>query len=480
MHPVLECNNILQAIYSALEAPGRLQTLTALAITCQALSEPALDAIWEDLSDLHCILELFPQDLFVEPERRLARPILPTDWIRPRLYLSRVKTLELEWEDRVEVALKAMDPFCPNGRLLPNLCSLGCCYIPWDDLTPLRVLLHPQLKEFSVFFTPSITNLSLLSALPLMCPNLTSINLWLEGGDYSTEAAAIISGVVPALERLESLCLDVRVRALELGLLPNLTDLRLLGSMVAGSFPHLRYLAIQDVDAVSLIEMFRSVTDIDPVHLILGLSPLTTTSQMAELVCALPSVASPTSLQTLRLHPHEIMRMPENMMTADTLRELSFFRGLKTVYINWSFRPHLDDTILESLAASWPHLTNLELREPPAEDNINFTLKALLSLARHCPHLRRFYLVVDVREVPELPRIPPQGALKSMLVDLSPIQNAAKVARYLSGIFPDVQHIGSRRSEESHEQNPLWGQVLELLPESVAVRKEERGQVRAG
>ncbi|KAJ6463437.1 hypothetical protein C8R45DRAFT_1107786 [Mycena sanguinolenta] len=470
MHPVLWNDDIFRIICSAVKAPRRHRTLAALAITCRAFNEAALDNLWEYLcaDDLKHVLALFPDGLFVQGG--LTRPIMPIDWDRPHLYVSRVKTMTI-WPTDYDEILKAMGPACPSGGLFPNLRCLGCRYIPSDDLTPLRVLLHPQLKEFSIYFTPSTSNLSLLSALPLVCPNLTSMNLWFEGGDYP-ETAVFISSIVPTLKALESLCLDNWIGALGLVLLPKLTDLHLSGPTAVGSLPRLRCLTIEDVDTVSVIELFRSVTDVDLAHLSLDLSPLTTTSQMDELVRALASVASPPSLQTLRLQPHEGMPT-ENAMTVHTLHELSFFCGLKTVEIEWLFEPHFDDTTLETLTAAWTQLTDLKLIQPLVEDDKKLTLKSLLSLARNCPHLQCFYLMVDAREVPELPPVAPQRSLKWMYVPSSPIQNATQVARYLAGIFPDVEHI------ESHP-GPLWYQVLKQLPEFVSVRREEAEKIRAG
>ncbi|KAJ6463428.1 hypothetical protein C8R45DRAFT_1025676 [Mycena sanguinolenta] len=477
MHPVLECDDIFRDIILALEGPGSSQTLAALAITCKALSEPALDALWENCY-FYRLLELFPQDLFVESEWRLARPIMPIDWTRSRFYASRVKTLEV-YEDCAEV-LKAMGPFYPSSGLLPNLRRLVSYSDDSElDITTLRVLLHPQVKEVVFYnYPPSITNLSFLSALPVLCPHLTdfTFSFNLREGDYP-ETAAVISTLVPALQMLESLRLnlDVHVGELNLGLLSNLTTLHLTGGpTVVGSFPRLRDISVNHIDAVSAIELLSSAAVLDMVKIDLWLAP--TSPQVAELVRTLKSVASSTSLKTLSLSLLPADDMPADVMEAQTLRELSFFSGLKSVHIEWFFGPDLDDRTLEFLTTSWTQLTNLQLVQRGTDTNL--TLKSLLPLARNCPHLQHLDLKVDAREVPELPRVAPQRTLNSMDVASSPIQSATKVARYISGIFPDVEHVWS--STEFPERRQLWNQVLEQLPEFVALRKEVAEQVRAG
>ncbi|KAJ6463441.1 hypothetical protein C8R45DRAFT_878305 [Mycena sanguinolenta] len=482
MHLVLQCDDTFQIICSALVAPGRLQTLVALATTCRAFKEPALDALWENLRDLECVLQLFPPGLFVQG--RLTRPIVSADWTRPRLYVSRVKKLSIKGSNKEYAQiLQVMGPFCPSGGPFPNLRCLRCLEV-WQDLTPLVVLLHQQLKEVSLSFPPSITNLLLLSALAIICPHLTHVDIHLNGVVYCPRTDAVISAAFPPLEALECLgiSVDVHVGALNLGSLPTLTDLFLCGPTNLGnaSFPCLRELTIQDVDAVWTTNMFRRAEDVDLVALSLGLFPATTTSQMAELVRVLKSVVLPTSLGTLRLRPARgnLDAMPAHVMTADALRMLSFFRELKIVIIHSSFGSDLDDETLKILAASWTRLTELELT-PRHADNTNLTLKSLAVLAQSCPHLWHLHLKVDARDVPELPDVPAQRTLESMHVGSSPIQSSPTVARYLSGIFPNLARILSDRSEEFCEHRQLWEQVLEQLPEFVTVRKEaERVQSR--
>ncbi|KAJ6463435.1 kinase-like domain-containing protein [Mycena sanguinolenta] len=155
------------------------------------------------------------------------------------------------------------------------------------------------------------------------------------------------------------------------------------------------------------------------------------------------------------------------------MRELSFFSGLKSVHIEWFFGLDLDDRTLEHLTTSWTQLTELQLFEIGTDIVTNLTLKSLLAVARNCPHLRTFHLKVDASEVPELPPVEPQRLLKVLTVGESRIQGAAKVARYLSGIFPNVEYIRA----DSHMGR--WKQVLKLLPEFVALRKEVAEQVES-
>ncbi|KAF7373524.1 hypothetical protein MSAN_00562800 [Mycena sanguinolenta] len=345
------------------------------------------------------------------------------------------------------------------------------------------------MKKIQLHFPPSFANLSFLSTLPVVCPHLTHVTIHLDGVEYCPETRAAISTLFPALEALECLVLAWNYEGnhdwtLDLGLLPKLMALDLTGPpkpvawsstrLVAGSFPRLRDLKIRHVDIMSSIELFRSV-DINLVKFHLALFHHTTTPQMTELVHALTNVLAMSSLETLALHP-DFPIVPPHVMTADALREFSVFCGLKSVHIAWSFGPDLDDATMNVLTASWTHLTNLELEQIDEEDNTNntkLTLKSLLSLARNCPHLQHFELTVDAREVPELPDVAPQRILKSMDIASSPIQSTLKVARYLSGIFPNVKRIGpSDHSPEFRKYRKLWEQVLKQLPEFVAVRKE--------
>lgn len=41
---------------------GGLSSLVALALTCRAFKEPALDALWSDIKDISPYIRLFPDD----------------------------------------------------------------------------------------------------------------------------------------------------------------------------------------------------------------------------------------------------------------------------------------------------------------------------------------------------------------------------------------------------------------------------------
>ncbi|KAF7373526.1 hypothetical protein MSAN_00563000 [Mycena sanguinolenta] len=366
---------------------------------------------------------------------------MPIDWVRPRFYAARIKSLVIDWDftetPKIMDILKAMGLFYPSGGLLPNLRCLEChSHGSCPDLTSLRVLLHPQVKKISFTCSPSITNLSFLSALPVICPRLRCFGLSFCRGEYCPEAAAVVSTLLPALQTLKSLWLDVDIR---------------FGPTVAGSFPCLQEFTMLKGGVASVMRLLSAAADLDLIKIDLCLFPATTTSQIAELAWR------------------------GDVMKAHTLRELSFFHGLNSVYIAWSFGPDLDDKTLDLLTASWTQLTNLQLIQGGKATNL--TLKSLLALGQNCPHLQCLRLMIDAREVPELPRVASQRSLELLAFGSSPIQNATKVARYLSGIFLDLRYI---QSDVLIEYRQLWKQVSELLPEFVAVRKEEREQVRAG
>lgn len=59
MHPVLRIQEILLNIFGHLFKPP--SDLLALARTCRAFKEPALDVLWEELDDLTPLVRCLPE-----------------------------------------------------------------------------------------------------------------------------------------------------------------------------------------------------------------------------------------------------------------------------------------------------------------------------------------------------------------------------------------------------------------------------------
>nr|GAT58397.1 predicted protein [Mycena chlorophos] len=102
MHPALSIPEIVHEIALAANARyNNRKTLLALATTCQAFLDPALNELWCDLGSFRRWVQCFPEGLFVYEKDltgngqdfTIKRPILASDWERPLSYANRVRHL---------------------------------------------------------------------------------------------------------------------------------------------------------------------------------------------------------------------------------------------------------------------------------------------------------------------------------------------------------------------------------------------------
>lgn len=101
MHRCLDVHDIIYNILCFYHAdPTRDRgTLKALAFTCKAWSEPALDPLWHTVPSVHRLLHLLPSNCWGEQDvvqfvlMTLARPLVRADWDRVVVYSTQVRRI---------------------------------------------------------------------------------------------------------------------------------------------------------------------------------------------------------------------------------------------------------------------------------------------------------------------------------------------------------------------------------------------------
>ncbi|KAF7329263.1 hypothetical protein MKEN_00187200 [Mycena kentingensis (nom. inval.)] len=122
MHPSLLIVELQSNVFSHLRLSDEKSSLAALARTCKAFSESALDELWFSQSSLKNFFRILPSDawLDVADEIRsyrsrtkgtnirisvaILRPILPQEWSRALSYSQRVRELVVDFETDSEAA----------------------------------------------------------------------------------------------------------------------------------------------------------------------------------------------------------------------------------------------------------------------------------------------------------------------------------------------------------------------------------------
>ncbi|KAH9836989.1 uncharacterized protein C8Q71DRAFT_687894, partial [Rhodofomes roseus] len=145
-------NKLLEAI---LETPGGRRSLSRLARTCKAFSEPVLDIIWRDLDSFNPLIGLFPATLLKRARRPglgLARNPEPDDWARLLAYGERVRSISyVESSGSVSPTIfPVFEELRPKNWLLPNLTSLTWKSETSAGLERCRLFLGPELRSLTM------------------------------------------------------------------------------------------------------------------------------------------------------------------------------------------------------------------------------------------------------------------------------------------------------------------------------------------
>lgn len=149
---------------------------------------------------------------------------------------------------------------------------------------------------------------------------------------------------------------------------------------------------------------------------------------------------------------------------------------------------------LETIAKAWPLIEELILNDDPSHLlESNFTLKALLPFAHHCPELRSLGLFLDASvEIPSsLGPLPIFKKLDKLSMGVSIISEYRSVALFLSQICPEhcVVDCGIGSTDERPRTEStrraidaradLWWEAGEVLPLLVKARIQERERFQA-
>ncbi|KAL0951456.1 hypothetical protein HGRIS_008145 [Hohenbuehelia grisea] len=148
-------DTIRQVLDAILDSPGGKRSLSRLARTCKALSEPALNTLWRDLDSIVPLIGLFPPHLLRRPKKPglgFAKMPLEDDWKKVLRYGEKVRGLTYnESSNNVSSPIFAvLEEYRPRTYILPHLSSLT-----WKVETPAG------LDRCSLFLSPKVQGLTL-------------------------------------------------------------------------------------------------------------------------------------------------------------------------------------------------------------------------------------------------------------------------------------------------------------------------------
>ncbi|KAJ7803572.1 hypothetical protein B0H14DRAFT_2887402 [Mycena olivaceomarginata] len=494
------------------------QTLAALARTCKAFQDPALDVLWRYQSTVMHVLDCMPGDIWEldDPESeevRLKRPVLPSDWERPLAYSRRVKSFKYDAAHSYpdSAAFYEMLRMCLLPEpLFPNIES-----IEWDTsdaaLFPhFCLFLGPRLTSLTLGLCQSTPHLSLLPTLAMQCPLLEEVSIACSKGLVGRcESVSFFVKELTHLKNLEVPCLDAA--ALEhIARLPNFDPLYLSDQTPVGPFltP-----SPSEVPSSALEELSMTLTDVSAAtevlaqfrHCLLRRVAVTVprntpANAIAKCYTAVELNCHRKSLSSLSIEPEESAQDTADQaqialyaIRGAHLLPLFMFRKLESVTIAGPVGLDLDDVAAADMARAWPRIMRLQLCASSFKHiSPRMTLRALLAFAQFCPRLWMLELSLDATAVAEWEAGNPeeerrqQRHLTSLHVVDSPIGLPLIVAAFLSSVFPKLECITTERvfrpigrppppeTPETVALHGKWKAVEAALPVLRTVRAEER------
>ncbi|KAJ7032542.1 hypothetical protein C8F04DRAFT_1003819 [Mycena alexandri] len=467
MNRTLHIPEILGIIFGHLDPSDILsgkdssRTLAALARTCKAFKNPALDALWTFHVDLIPALRCFPEDIWdrtLQIDQQLnfvafRRPLTPEDWEVPLDQWKRIKIFRIFTFDTSRISLAVCETLricCPDSILFPNVQEVS-----WYDMDPrklpiLSLLLSSRLHRISIGSGES----TILSTLGNRSPDLTHVDL--RGQHSGLDILPSVVTLMSKLQRLESLFI-VAADAAILQLAARMSRLRYL---VVDKVLHFGALSLQNVPrphfpSLEILNLWATTVEVARTIIAATHHPLTAVNLLcgggladcrtiARLYTALAAPRVHSALHTLHI---EVSGNHPEIIAGDTLRILFPFTHLRTIVLKPYLGFDLDDDLLLEVARTWTRVEDLRLAvlntNHPMRVDVRVTLTGIHALAKHCPKLRNLEITFDATSVPELKEVWAQEKLTMMRVDLSPISSPADVATFLSRIFPGLQELES-------------------------------------
>lgn len=434
----------------------------------------------------------------------LTRPMNADDWRIFQAYAFRVRTIACVGHYNIVDAqvLRALS-FSPTpGPLFPNLISFQ-----WrerqDEAFPfISHVLHGSLTQLTLNLSgPEIITLSLLPSIKSICTNVTKATFGI-AGSWSEAASNAISNVISGWSHLEELeCGGLSQPAWQhLATLPSLRVL----TIEFSAAPFGPYRIDPRVDARSafsaletLILKSWSLTSYHSIIAQMQYSPLKavicqpsipfTPEDFRTFAQTLSNDTTQNTLDKFFVDQGwaEGVDYADYILSIDALIPLSQLRNLTSLRINPLGPLDLNDEDLNEMSKHLSHLHTLILGSTHGcRDRSKITLEGLVPLLRNCPKLIWLGIVIDATVLPSANANSSGGEkvrnhhLNCLLLGDSKIDDAARVATYLSDLLPGIRDIFSWDENmdvqpmDREQYEPRWNEVARLIPIYAQVRAQ--------
>ncbi|OJA18954.1 hypothetical protein AZE42_06037 [Rhizopogon vesiculosus] len=490
-------------------------TIAAVARTCRAFKEPALDVLWKNIDGIKPLISRFPQGVVgktAQGKLTLGRPPFAEEWKLLEQYARRVHSLTIkefhldQISDEVVQALVST----PSSALLPNLRRLEW----WDDrdcfFPLLRILLVPTIRSLtlrgyrSIRWDPSFAKSALLASIGARYPSVREFNCTFD----SEENSDVLSKAVcdwHELVHLETGVLNTQALA-HLASLPSLKSLSFTSyNLAADTQPQSIPIFTSKLDAVSItvpshshlhrcLRNIRFFFSCRTVSLCIGCDPqeFFDLSNTPDLIISFSECFSPVLEQLIvESEDHAYNESLDSQRFAfsfDVIAPLLQFSRLTVLDLTWFCSLDVDDEALKYMAQAWPQLEKVNIESGPWHSLAltSRTFTGLVHLIKHCRHLD--YIQMRFAACPINTDIEPFSTTTAnedltLDVGISPISNPIAVACQLHALLPNMRSVMRYEWNDDDEGRPPfeeeWDQVdcyLRVLTESAKIREKRQAK----
>ncbi|KAH7903838.1 hypothetical protein BJ138DRAFT_1131217 [Hygrophoropsis aurantiaca] len=516
MHRVLLIHEIQLLIFSQILDR---QTLSALARTCHALGETALDVLWCDLDCFPRLIQCLPKDLW-KSERMsrihseyikltLCRPISSSDWMIFQKYSRRVRSVRgpnsyksrkrhITIDDAVLLALCAPSAPIP---LLPNLTSLNWHVISDAHLSALHRFAPSSLASLGLRFKGDygLRSKSFDFNSPIQFPlNQVFPSLKVLSADMGYDSPpSLLQWLQPSIIRLQSLVTihwKSFLNSLEsetimsLSQLPRLTEAtfdipsnfsRYINTLSSRSparklpFSKVRTLSIGYDDPAAVLSFLNHfIFELDTLHISCKDSkPCPIRDLLASLS---PSLHNIRSFEIAEVDHDDSMAHWAGCLplTKHTLGPLLHLKELQELSITIQCSIVLNDADLLEMAGAWPNITTLRLNGHP-EPMSQVTPYVLVAFLDRCPKLETLTIQVDFSAIDHADFDPSSFVdlvgsrharnrrdLRRLNFGLYNIVCPGAIAKFLACFLPDQARLWMHWGRESGDK---WDATMDIL-----------------
>ncbi|KAF8142025.1 hypothetical protein EV363DRAFT_42484 [Boletus edulis] len=461
MHHALQPQEILLNIFGHCDPGLDTSDLAALARTCRAFKEPALDVLWEELNDLSPLLRCVPEasHQISSGLYGIRRSLTQIEWDILRSYTRRIRSIFLEdagidQESLVMLSKPPMiEPLLSNVRKLrfdytPRTKFLSFHHLPSLVSLDIHLKLHPLDQEIFRSFakvSPSLTELYIESHHPAnfdmggVDPSI--ICHWRNYRTFWCSKLHLDVITLVHLSRMPALtCLSFAFRSELLEeispsfsplIFSNLKKLMLRSrslDLIFRLVSQTRYPAVTNVSA--------SITQLRPSR-----------QDLSSFFTGVQTSGSPDTIQKLWLVQERTWAptpVPWNkpVLGLEDLQLYMPFSNLRRINLSIDWKVNLTDDELLSFASTWPLLEELLINMDWGWKTLGgITPNGLLKVLQICRSLTRIALAFDTRGYTEVPPSPaslgltlPRISLIHVLDSIIEEESVPAIAAFIAGL----------------------------------------------